>query len=874
MPVFRPRNRAIIKTLLTVTVALLATRASDSAASDQSDARARDGIFGPQTLTENLDRIRRHVAHLDPQARYETLADYVLPSGTHASIRFAATFAPTPHQRTAAVPLERLRSAVFDMIDAANEAGALDELKTRVLALAFDNEFEQRQRIALLALVEMALKEFEAALPLLDELKSRYQNGASGSQFGCWPETLLLSVAVEHPEVHEPAATLLQTIIDDRVHPRRDAEPMHWAQHILALAGRLKHVQQCTERGVSSTGFGTLPPLKNWVPVSEGDEATYGRGFPIPHWEASDGQIEKLAGHRDEYLYFRSPLQGDFQVECDSTAFGWREGQVLLGGSWLWLQWTLRDFESGNLRGSTGMQRFAPQLSPVGDWIHHRLAVRNGVCSTFINGRPLQTQTHRSSQFPWVALRAPYWSATSFRNVRITGSPTIPDSISLSADPELSGWVRYHLDTVGGDNDDWHYDRSLGPEGGIVARRKAEFDGMFQESLLRYHRPMLEDGVIEYEFYYQPGECDVAPALDQEAFVLTPEGVRIHQITDGVWERSSRDPLNQSKIIPNSRCPLREGWNRMLFELAGDNVRLQVNGQHVATQRVPASGLRVFGLFHYSDQSKVLVRNMRWTGAWPKSIPTVADQQLCNPLVEEIDRQTATLQNSLSFHFDTRPATGQTGPRLSFAPRLFLTSSSDGKGSIQSQTDGLRMLRPPSSGYAETLAVPRLQVDGDFDIVAEFSNLTLGTPNNGDSVIFLTVVADDDVQTHCRVWHGLWQPSATEPHRQSQAEFNRTRPGRRDVTFAGTTPEGCNSGRLRIVRIGKRFHFMVSEGDSPNYRLLHSEDVFDEPLDPHNGVMLRAGTYDKAKPESGSVSVLWKSLTIRADKATLTNSGS
>ncbi len=206
---------------------------------------------------------------------------------------------------------------------------------------------------------------------------------------------------------------------------------------------------------------------------------------------------------------------------------------------------------------------------------------------------------------------------------------------------------------------------------------------------------------------------------------------------------------------------------------------------------------------------------------------------------------------------------------MPYIPAFFYSSSSDNKGSIQPRANGLLELRPSSGPYAETIVGPRVQVSGDFDIVARFSDLTLGAPSNGDAVIHLTVVADDKVTTHCRLWHGLWQPSANEPRRQSQAEFNRMFPGRVEVTFDGTASEACNSGRLRIVRIGKRFHFMVSEDDSPNYRLLHSQDVFGGPLNKDTPVFLRAGTYDNGKTASGSISVLWKSLTIRADKATL-----
>ncbi len=59
---------------------------------------------------------------------------------------------------------------------------------------------------------------------------------------------------------------------------------------------------------------------------------------------------------------------------------------------------------------------------------------------------------------------------------------------------------------------------------------------------------MIEDGVLEYDFYYAPGDSIVHPALDRMALLLTPEGVRSHSVTDGKWQRDTSDPLNVSDL--------------------------------------------------------------------------------------------------------------------------------------------------------------------------------------------------------------------------------------------------------------------------------------------------------------------------------------
>ena len=62
----------------------------------------------------------------------------------------------------------------------------------------------------------------------------------------------------------------------------------------------------------------------------------------------------------------------------------------------------------------------------------------------------------------------------------------------------------------------------------------------FRESLLQYHRPLLEDGEIEYEFFYEPGKAEVHPALDRLVFLLDPKEAKIHWLTDAQFDRTGR----------------------------------------------------------------------------------------------------------------------------------------------------------------------------------------------------------------------------------------------------------------------------------------------------------------------------------------------
>ena len=53
---------------------------------------------------------------------------------------------------------------------------------------------------------------------------------------------------------------------------------------------------------------------------------------------------------------------------------------------------------------------------------------------------------------------------------------------------------------------------------------------------------MLEDGEIDYEFFHEPGKAMVHPALGRLAFLIEPDGVKVHRITDAQHDRTGLTP--------------------------------------------------------------------------------------------------------------------------------------------------------------------------------------------------------------------------------------------------------------------------------------------------------------------------------------------
>ncbi len=90
-----------------------------------------------------------------------------------------------------------------------------------------------------------------------------------------------------------------------------------------------------------------------------------------------------------------------------------------------------------------------------------------------------------------------------------------------------------------------------------TGRLREEPPGSRQESLLVYHRPLLEDGRMTYEFY----------------------------------------------------------------SVAADRVALRLNDQPIYDRAIEPVNQRTFGLFHFADSTSVRVRNVTYEGQWPRSLP-------------------------------------------------------------------------------------------------------------------------------------------------------------------------------------------------------------------------------------------------------------
>ncbi len=359
--------------------------------------------------------------------------------------------------------------------------------------------------------------------------------------------------------------------------------PETWMRQVRHLRSRFELFNAADRREqAAARPFGTDPEPSLWARVTQTRSETRGLGYPIAHWTEGDNRLRHYRGHDRDLLYLAIPLRGDFGIDCQLSA---RPGQAIrlaYGGLAVGPRPDPKALDRSQFARPMGDVLVSPPLEKLGDWLAFRLAIKGGRLSATINGRKVHETPVPPDGDPWVTILSQGMESGTVRNFAITGNPSIPQKLNLSALPDLSGWLPdEYLEGMVGDYPDWD---KQGEE--ITGRLREGAPGSKQESLLVYHRPMLEDGRLTYEFYYDPGKVMTHPALGRTAFLLEPDGIKIHYLTDGAFERSGLASDNTIDEPDNRRGPASiplkpKAWNRLELSVTGDHVALRLNDQPV-----------------------------------------------------------------------------------------------------------------------------------------------------------------------------------------------------------------------------------------------------------------------------------------------------
>jgi tetratricopeptide (TPR) repeat protein len=629
-----------------------------AAADDKPDAaerRARHALIGERFFAMQAGDILRRARDLPAGERYDFLAHWVLPNADHPTLRLYGDAVPTD----AAPPVARgpahgdpprrlhtggeLEFPAAALVAAAKESGKLDALADSVDKLDARTDADRRARLAMLALIRVAQEDDKAAA-LLSQLVPLVQKVADDTpDWERWPELAAAEAAIARPKLLPPALGLLNPMVEQ---VQKKSPSPFWER-------RVRHARALAQVGLLPEGqrapFGTPPKSSEWTPVMAARASSRGQGDPVPHWTLHDHEAKHYPGHQFDSLYYNVPLRGDFEVNCELTSFNWREGRISYAGLTVALQYDLKRYDLLSFGHYLPAGVIDPPLKDIKDWYPFRLVVKDGTYTAFIGDRKIHEQRLPAEPDPWLTINLPAALTGGARNLRITGNPTVPERLNLSSSSDLAGWLAdYYDEPTSGDHRAWEkrgeeiYGRLLLDE--PPTNENIRFNnqqppprvtpGSKQESLLQYHRPLLEDGEITYEFYYEPGKSLTHPALDRLAFLLEPDGVKVHWLTDAQYDRTGLAPDNAAVEKDSRRgpdaLPLKpNAWNRVKLSLAGDTATLALNDTVVYERKLEPTNQRFFGLFHYADETEVRVRNVVYKGDWPRKLPEV--QELAKP---------------------------------------------------------------------------------------------------------------------------------------------------------------------------------------------------------------------------------------------------
>lgn len=595
--------------------------------------RARAAMAREESFVDDPYGVWKRAQGLPPEERYTALRDWVLPGASHPMFRLHGAFVPVD-PRTLSPAAAKEEAVVHGgdfvapaaaLVATAAELNRLPELEQLLEKTDESVPHRGRNVAALKTLIALTGKDSLAAAQSLktvfDGLKALPADTAVLHRS---PEVLAVHAALGDPNLRTAVLPIAELIVTQQ---QTAALGQEWDKQVRWLRSRARWL---TNAETAALPMQTRPGRgSQWAVVSYPSPEFRGRGYPAATWRLAPGRAEFHTGQGDDTLVFQSPLQGNFEVSARRTTNGWREialEYAAVGIDLFHDGKSLRRNPFGRAGSSIELKQKVDRWGAEVDYI---LKIHDRKMKVEVNGQPVHEEPIPVAADPWLAIRSsqPQLSGV-ITNLRITGSPTIPEALDLSVADNLASWRPDYGDTIDAKDSVWRKDKAE-----IVGSVLENASGSKRESLLVYRRPLVEDGTLEYDFYYEPGKTAVFPALGRVAVLFSEGGVRTHVLTDGPYERSGIDPGNEAPLAGAAEKPALKGadWNHLALAVKGDVLTLNLNGERLGEVPIRADNSRLFGFFRFRDETASRIKNVRYRGEWPRTLPPVSEQSLATP---------------------------------------------------------------------------------------------------------------------------------------------------------------------------------------------------------------------------------------------------
>ena len=777
-----------------------------------ADRRLVNSILSEGIFEHDVAGILAEARGLPPEQAYDKLLAWVLPSPDHSGGRLYYEFAAARDAGTS--NRQEMRCPAVELMAVAEQLGKLDELTTAIGEIETFGPVAERAKIALAALAAMQSGDLELAHAVMANLYEYITKGLSKElpARDRAAELVVAWQAVKHPALQFAAWDITDQLVSKQRDTNFKKDDPKWDSSVDILLGHVDRTM-LNPSPISSP----QSRLTQWSNVPYYKASIRAAGYDHTEWLYEPGVVRHVPGGTWGQLYFQSPLKGHFEIVAEQCLSGYRDTVLAYGMHSALPRWDFKARRVTTLMHNTQVIDGNIDIPNRSDWIADgRIVVNDNTITTFVNGVQIHEEKFASAPDPWVVLQA-YGSGfqSTLRNVRIVGDPEIPDEIDLINFASFGAW---RADTYG-ESCSLDADNTTAPwrksGGEITGQLRQNIANTNVESLLLYQRPMLEDGVIEFESFYVPDEIAVHPAIGRTALMVSADGVRKHRLTDAQYETRGLAPDNLARIEGAAeRVDLKPNdWNRYTLSLVGDQLALSINQVDVATVTLTEpSTERFFGLFRYSDKTKCRVRNLVYRGNWPKTLPPVEEQQLARVSVpNEFANWSAPRVFDLSESKEKLAAAG-----------LALAGPPD---RIRTTDRGLRMLVKESTGYGSWPRIHlREPIAEDFVVTLNFEDFTHTPPKAGwGSVVVLRAVVDSNIKMYVDSGVGTFRSAIATIN--SRRKHNTLSGAEKHEGRYKTVPSG--SGRFRLVRTGNVISSYFASRDSDEFRLWETWPVGD-----------------------------------------------
>ncbi|WP_442505325.1 DUF1583 domain-containing protein [Novipirellula sp. SH528] len=821
-------------------------------------------LFGEPLLQQNAVTVCQQTRELPLPQRFDALSRWVLPGHGHgfrlrgAFRRSSTSLGQHETGVDSLVDLNAcpesawLLSPARELVQAASLLGQLADLQRQTEFFKPTSPEQAADQSTLLCMIEIELGDVAAVAGRLED-RFGWQRGShnAASATERWPDLLMLWSAAANPLTSHLVKEELFGVYADLSGYSSELELDVINDYLRLLKGRCAEAELLAEQNQPPLAIASAKSL--YDVFSRSDAASHAAARPLTRFHIGADGAWKISGHEIDCLAYRGPLAGDFEVNAEVSTRPGAFTELMVQGT------AVIPIHGGTHVGVAAMSKgnreiaLDAKLEEIESVSHLRAVVGGGGSADhFFNGRRVFQTDEKHSLTPWVVLRSWRGTVSEIRNLHLTGEPQVPQSIDLLADPSLSGWASYYDPELGDGLGEW--ETNIGNEQSIelISKPASGVRHSYHEDLIQYVRPLCWDANIAYEFQYHPEGIGVHPVLGRTVFLITPNGVRLHELTDGRFDKSQLRPDNVSELATQSSPSSLEtepklGWNSAEMQIRDRRVTLTLNGQQVGQWELPTPESRKFGMFRYRDQTRAVVRNLRLTGDWPTALPALKNQPLASDEVNRMDQEATVLPSQLVHYFrDGIPA------------NLF---DFEGDPSFVTELiDGVQMVHSSEAGV-RTMNVCGI-IEGDFDVIADYKDLKIsaGKPT-WHCGIGIAVRLENPTFDRCAINR---RRDRMHGHQYLGFGHKETNAGGQVVWTGGANVvDESTSGRLRILRRGNTVYGLHAEGDSPVFRIVSSTTI------PPGKIGAQGLQLITDVGKGLDMSVNWTKLEIRADKIDL-----